>query len=84
MIGWILILVFLTILSYLTQVGTLFLLQIRIPFLTASLIHLPILVCMAVVLVKILGRMKKGEKETLEKRIQELEKELSALKRKKQ
>lgn len=82
MIWWILILVVLTILSYLSQVGILFLMQISIPFLTASLIHSLILICMAVVLFRILGRMKKGEKENLEKRIQELEKELSNLKKK--
>ncbi|MDH5467670.1 MAG: hypothetical protein OEY25_09650 [Candidatus Aminicenantes bacterium] len=80
MIWWILILVVLFILSYLSQVGTLFLLQIKFPFLTSSLINVLILVCMAIVLFRILGRMKKGEKENLKKKIRELEAELKSLK----
>ena len=82
MTWWILALVALTILSYLTQVGILFHLQIRFPFLTATFINILILVCMAAVLVRILGRIKKGEKEILQKKIQELERELKALKEK--
>ena len=80
MIWWILILAILFILSYLSQVGTLFLLQIKFPFITSSLINVLILVCMAIVLFRILGRMKKGEKENLKKKIRELEAELKALK----
>lgn len=76
--------VVLTILSYLLQVGILFLMQIRIPFLTVSFIHILILICMAGVLVRILERVKRGEKEALKKRIQELEKELNALREKTQ
>jgi predicted RND superfamily exporter protein len=82
MIWWILILVVLILLSYLSQVGTLFLLQIKFPFLTSSLINILILVCMAVVLFRILGRTRKGEKENLRKRIHELEAELKSLKEK--
>ncbi len=82
MIWWILILVVLIILSYLSQVGTLFLLQIKFPFLTSSLINVLILICMAVVLFRILGRTRKGEKEILKKKIHELETELKALKKK--
>jgi predicted RND superfamily exporter protein len=80
MIWWILILLVLFILSYLSQVGTLFLLQIKFPFFTSSLINILILVCMAIVIFRILSRMKKGEKENLKKRIRELEAELKALK----
>lgn len=82
MIWWILILVVLLILSYLSQVGTLFLMQIKFPFLTSSLINVLILVCMAIVLLRILGRTRKGEKEKLKKRIHELEAELKTLKEK--
>ncbi|MCK4557943.1 MAG: hypothetical protein KAU47_10520 [Candidatus Aminicenantes bacterium] len=82
MIWWILILVVLFILSYLSQVGTLFLLQIKFPFLTSSLINVLILICMAVVLFRILGMRRKGEKENLKKRIHELEADLKALKEK--
>ncbi len=82
MIWWILILVVLIILSYLSQVGTLFLMQIKFPFLTSSLIHVLILICIAVVLFRILGRTRKGEKENLKKKIHELEAELKTLKKK--
>jgi len=82
MIGWIFILVILAILSYLSQVGILFALQIRFPFLTASLINILTLVCFGAVLFRILGRMRKREKENFIKRIQKLEKELQALKAK--
>lgn len=82
MIWWILILVVLFILSYLSQVGTLFLLQIKFPFLTSSLINVLILICMAAVLIRILGRTRKGEKENLKKRIHELQAELKALRKK--
>ena len=80
MIWWILILFVLFILSYLSQVGTLFLLEIKFPFITSSLINVLILVCMAIVFFRTLNRMKKGEKENLKKKIKELEAELKALK----
>ena len=80
MIWWILILLLLAVLSYLSQVGILFLLEIKFPFLTASFINILILICIAVVLVRILGRVRKREKENLWQRIHELEKELKASK----
>jgi len=80
MVWWLLILVVLAILSYLSTVGTLFLLQVKFPLLTSSLINILILGCMAVVLFRIFGRMKKGEKENLNKKIQELKAELKTLK----
>ena len=76
MIWWILVMAVLGILSYLSAVGTLFIMQIKFPFLTSSFINILILVCMAIVLVRILRRMKRGEKEILSKRIHELETEL--------
>lgn len=84
MIWWILVMVVLGILSYLSAVGTLFVLQIKFPFLTSSLINILILVCMAIVLFRILRRMKRGEKESLTSRIHELEAELKTLKEKDQ
>lgn len=82
MIWWIFILVILVVLSYLSQVGILFTLHMKFPFLTASLINILTLVCLGVVLFRILGRTKKGEKESLLKRIRGLEQELKALKEK--
>lgn len=80
MIWWILILVVLVILSYLSQVGTLFVMQIKFPFLISTMINALILICMAIVLIRTLKMMKKGEKEKLRQRIQELEAEIKALK----
>jgi len=82
MIWWILVMAVLGILSYLSAVGTLFVMQIKFPFLTSSFINILILICMAIVLFRILRRMKRGEKESLTKRIRELEAELKALKEK--
>lgn len=84
MIWLIFILLALTFLSYFLQDGTLFLLYPRFPFLTPHFINVLILVCIAVMLVRILRMMKKREKETFEQKIQVLEKELKALKEKEQ
>ena len=80
---WILILAVVTILSYLSDVGILpFLENLRIPFLNASIVSILILLCMIGVLGRMLQKAKKGEKESLEKRILELEKELNTIKEK--
>lgn len=72
----------LTFLSYFLQDGTPFLLEMKFPFLTAPFINTLILVCIALMLLRILRRMKKKEKETLAQRIKELEVELKALREK--
>ncbi len=72
----------LTFLSYFLQNGTPFLLNMRFPFLTAHFINTLILVCIAIMMLRILKRMKKKEKETLAQRIKELEAEVKALKEK--
>ncbi len=82
MLWWTVILVFLVVLSFLSQVQILFLLGMKYPVLVAAGIHILILVCLGGVLFRILGKAKKGEKEILIKRIQELEQELEALKKK--
>ncbi|MCK4496031.1 MAG: hypothetical protein KAU91_06740 [Candidatus Aminicenantes bacterium] len=80
---WILILAVVTILSYLSDVGILpFLENLRIPFLNASIVSILILLCMIGVLGRMLQKAKKGEKESLKKRILELEKELNTIKEK--
>ncbi len=80
---WILILAVVTILSYLSDVGILpFLENLRIPFLNASIVSILILLCMIGVLGRMLQKAKKGEKESLKKRILELEKELKTIKEK--
>ena len=81
MIWWIFALAAVTIISYLTDVGVLpFLKDIRVPLLDASIVSVLLLLCMLGILGRMLSMSRKGQKESLEKRIQELEKELSALK----
>ena len=80
---WILILAVVTILSYLSDVGILPLLEnLRVPFLNASIVSILILLCMIGVLGRMLQKAKKGEKENLKERILELEKELNTIKEK--
>ena len=77
MIGWLFALAFVTILSYLSDVGILpFMQNLRVPFFNASILSILILLCMLGVLVRLLYMAKKGEKEILRKRINELEKQL--------
>ena len=77
MIGWFFALVFVTILSYLSDVGILpFMQNLKVPFFNASILSILILLCMLGVLVRLLHMARKGEKEILRKRINELEKQL--------
>jgi hypothetical protein len=82
MLWWAVILVFLVVLAFLSQLQILFLLGWKYPVLAASGIHILILVCLGGVLFRILSKAKKGEKEILIRRIQELEQQLEALKKK--
>ncbi len=78
MLWWILILLVLVILSYLSQLGVLFTMQIRSPYLIATIINVLILVCIVGVVVRILKRTRKKEKETLILNVKELEEKLKA------
>lgn len=78
MIWWVGFMVILTVLSYLNDTGVIsFLQNIRIPFLGASLLSFLILVGTAGILVRMLWKMKRGEKENLHEKIKKLEEELS-------
>jgi len=80
MIWWVFLLGVLASLSYLSDVGILsFFQDIRVPFFNASIISILILLCLAGLLGRMLRMAKKGEKESLWKRIHELEQELKAL-----
>jgi len=80
MIWWALILGVLAILSYLSDAGILsFFHDLRVPFLNASIISILILFCLAGLLGRMLRMAKKGEKESLRKRIHELEQEMRVL-----
>jgi hypothetical protein len=81
MIWWVCFLVILTVLSYLNDTGVLTILQnVRIPFFHASLLSFLILICAAGILLRMLWKKKRGEKENLRERIVRLEKELAGSK----
>ncbi len=79
MIWWVLLLVVITILSYLSDVGVItFLQDWRVPYLNASALSILIFLCLIGLLVRMMRMSKKGEKEALRERIKELEKRLTA------
>ncbi len=79
MIWWVLSLVVLSILSYLSDVGLVDLEDLRVPFLNASLLSVLILLAAAGILARMLWMKRKGRKEQLEKKIQDLEGKLASL-----
>ena len=83
MIWWVLFLLVLVILSFLSQLGILFTMQIKSPYLVATIINIMILGCIVGVVVRILKRMRKKEKETLFLKVNELEEKLKAAEEKK-
>ena len=80
MLWWVLFLLVLVILSYLSQLGILFTMQIKSPYLVATIINIMILGCIVGVVVRILKRMRKKEKETLFLKVKDLEEKLKAKK----
>jgi heme/copper-type cytochrome/quinol oxidase subunit 2 len=83
MLIWALLLAILTILSYLSDIGVFSVLKTwRVPFINASLMSFLILLIMIAMLVRILIKLKKREREALGAKVLELEKELKALKEK--
>ena len=79
MIWWVLGLVVLSILSYLSDVGVFDLRSLRVPFLNASLISVLILLAAAGLTSRMLWLKRKGRREELEKKIRDLEEKLGAL-----
>jgi hypothetical protein len=81
MIWWVLALAAVAVLSYLADVGILVFLQdVKVPGLQVSTLSILILLCTLGILLRMLRKTKRGIRESLAKRIQELEGELSALK----
>jgi len=81
MIWWVLLMVIITCLSYLFDVGFLaFMQEWRVPFLNASLLSVLLLLCLVGLLSRMMQMSKKGEKEALREKVKQLEKELSGLK----
>jgi hypothetical protein len=79
MIWWVLGIAILSILSYLTDVGVIRLQGMRIPFLNASLLSVLILLAAAGILARMLFLKKKGRREEMQRKIQDLESKLAAL-----
>lgn len=83
MVVWIIILTVLTILSYVSDVGIfVFLQDLRVPGLNASIMSILILLCTLAMLGRVLWKIKTREKEALGRKITELMAELKALKEK--
>jgi hypothetical protein len=81
MILWVFLMVVVTCLSYLSDVGLLaFMQELRIPFVDASMLSVLLLLCLIGLLYRMAKMSKKGEKEALQERVKQLEKELSNLK----
>lgn len=77
-IWWVCFLVILSALSYLNDTGVMnFLQNVRIPLLHASLLSLLMFLNTAGILVRMLWKMRRGEKEGLHEKIKRLEQELS-------
>ena len=79
MIWWVLGLAILSVLSYLSDVGVFNLKGLRVPFLNASLLSVLILLAAAGILARMLYMKKRGRREELQKRIQDLESKLASL-----
>jgi hypothetical protein len=80
MLLWTLILLVLVILLFLSQLGILFSFTYNFPVLSGIILSVITLGCLVAVLLRILSKIKKGEKERLVKKIQELEQELAGVK----
>lgn len=78
MLWWVLFLLVLVILSFLSQLAFYFEMQIRHTYLVGAIINILILACIVGVVVRILKRIKRKEKETLVLKVKELEEKLKA------
>ncbi len=80
MLWWVLFLLVLEILSFLSQLTFYFEMQIKSPYIVAAVINIMILGCIVGVVFRILKRTRKKEKETLILKVKELEEKLKAKK----
>jgi large-conductance mechanosensitive channel len=80
MLWWVLFLLVLVILSFLAQLDILLTMQMKSPYLVSAIITILIMACTVGVVVRILKRMRKKEKETLILKVKELEEKLKAKK----
>jgi len=82
MLWWVLFLLVLVILSFLAQLDILLTMQMKSPYLVSAIITILIMACTVGVVVRILKRMRKKEKETLVLKVKDLEEKLKATKEK--
>jgi hypothetical protein len=80
MLLWTLILLVLVILLFFSRLGIFFPLQLKFTLLSSIILYGLTLACLVIVLIRILSKIKKGEREKLLKRIKELEQELMGFK----
>ncbi len=78
MLWWVLFLLVLVILSFLAQLDILLTMQMKSPYLVSAIITILIMACTVGVVVRILKRTRKKEKETLILKVKELEEKLKA------
>ena len=76
MIGWIIVVAVTALLSYLTDVEVLSLLDQSVPFFGGSTISVILMIVCVMMLLRAMKMSKKGEKEKLRARVEELEQEL--------
>lgn len=79
MAWWVLALAVLSVLSYLSDVGVMTWLNLKVPFLNASLLSVLILLAAAGGLARMLSMKRKGQRELMAKKIQDLEAKLATL-----
>ncbi len=79
MIWWVLALAALSVLSYLSDVGVISWLNLRVPLLNASLLSVLILLAAAGILARMLSMKRRGQRELMAKKIEDLEAKLGAL-----
>ncbi len=78
MLVWVLFLLILVILSFLSQLDILFKMQMKSPYMVSAIITILIMACTVGVVFRILRMTKKKEKETLILKVKELEEKLKA------
>ena len=79
MAWWVLALAVLSVFSYLSDFGVISWINLKVPFLNASLLSVLILLTAAGGLARILSMRKRGRRELMAKKIEDLEAKLAAL-----
>ena len=81
MIGWIIVVAIAALLSYLADVGVLEILREPVPFFGGSTMSVILMLTCIMMLLRAAKMSRKGEKEILRERVEELERELEEARR---